>query len=377
MSSFRRVVAAVLLLLVVVPRPADGATAPRKAGALRVAGNRLVDSGGRTVQLRGVNRSSPETLCLGTGRESFFYGPTDAASVTAIKSWSANAVRIPVNEDCWLGRNGLPASQTAAEYRRQLAAYARLVLAAGLYVIIDVHFAETTLNGVEQPSVGPAPMLDAAHGVELWQSIVATFAADAGIVYDLYNEPHSINWACWRDGCTDPVTGSRYLGMQALVTAVRAAGARNPLILTGPSWGADIGWWLAYQPVDPLKSLVAGVHVYDGHGCSPLWCLEERVASVARSVPVVVGEFGALDCVGLFLASLPAWADRYGISYMAFTWNVPGGTPCPTYHLIASFDGTPTPAGSLYRRHLRGVAGVRVKSLPKTGYSPLRRVTRR
>ncbi|HVF04269.1 MAG TPA: cellulase family glycosylhydrolase [Frankiaceae bacterium] len=377
MSSFRRLVAAVLLLLVAFPFPANGATATRKAGALRVVGNRLVDAAGRTVQLRGVNRSSPETLCLGTGRDSFFYGPTDSASVNAIKSWSANAVRIPITEDCWLGRNGLPRSLTAEEYRRQIAAYTRLVLNAGLYVIIDVHFASTTLHGVEQPSWGPAPMLGAAHGVELWQSIVATFARDEGIVYDLYNEPHSINWACWRDGCTDPLTGSRYLGMQALVTAVRAAGAKNPLLVTGPSWGAEIGWWLAYQPVDPLKSLIAGVHIYDGHGCSALWCLEERVASVARSVPVVIGELGALDCAGLFLTALPAWADRYGISYLAFTWNVPRGMPCPSYHLITSFDGTPTPAGSVFRSHLRGVAGVRVKTLPKLGYSPLRRVTRR
>lgn len=372
MSLFRRIVALVALLLVVTPGSAYSATATRKASALRVVGNRLVDSAGRTVQLRGVNRSSPETLCLGAGRQSFFYGPTDAASVTAIKSWGANAVRVPVNEDCWLGRNGLPASLTAAEYRRQVAAYARAVLNAGLYVIIDAHFAETTVLGVEQPSNGPAPMLDAAHGIELWQSIVATFAADAGIVYDLYNEPHDINWACWRDGCTDPLTGSRYLGMQALVNAVRAAAAKNPLILTGPSWGADIGWWLAYQPVDPLRSLVAGVHVYDGYGCSPLWCLEERVAPVARSVPVVIGELGALDCVGAFLGSLPAWADHYGISYLAFTWNVPYGAPCPTYHLISSFDGTPTPSGAVYRRHLLGVAGLPVRTSSQGSYSPLR-----
>lgn len=353
--SLRRLAVAAVVALLVAPRPVDAALV-RPAGTLRVAGNRLVDTAGRTVQLRGVNRSSPETLCLGTGQSSFFYGPTDAASVRAIRSWGANAVRIPVNEDCWLGRHGLPASQTAAEYRRQIAAYARLLLAGGVYVIVDAHFAGTSVLGVDQPSYGPAPMLDATDGVTLWRSIVETFANDAGIVYDLYNEPYDITWQCWRDGCTDPVTGARYAGMQTLVDTVRATGARNPLILTGPSWGADIGKWLHYQPRDPLGALVAGVHVYDGAGCSPLWCLEERVASTAGSVPVVIGEMGALDCVGAFLGTLPKWADTYGISYLAFTWNVPEGAPCPTYHLIRAFDGTPTAAGAVYRKHLLGAA---------------------
>jgi hypothetical protein len=369
-TARRIVVAALLAVAALHPASADAAAPARKASPLRVVGNKLVDSGGRVVQLRGVNRSSPETRCLGAGQESFFYGPLDTASVNAMRSWTANAVRIPVNEDCWLGRNGLPASKTAADYRGEIATYARLLIANGLNVIVDVHFAETSFAGVELASLESAPMLDKPHGVELWQSIVATFRNDPAVLFDLYNEPHDINWACWRDGCTDPLTGSQYVGMQELVTAVRAAGAQNPLILTGPSWGNDIGWWVDYKPYDPLGGLVAGVHVYENNGCSPLWCLEQRVRTTATVVPVVIGEMGALNCDGAFLDWLPDWADLYGISYLAFTWNVPNGMPCPTYHLINSFDGTPTPAGAVYRDHLLAVGGSgRVKAT--TAYVPL------
>jgi len=67
-------------------------TAPR----LHVAGNRLVNSRGRPVLLHGVNRSGTEFLCVqGHG---IFDGPTDQASISAMKAWGINAVRIPLNE---------------------------------------------------------------------------------------------------------------------------------------------------------------------------------------------------------------------------------------------------------------------------------------
>jgi hypothetical protein len=360
-----RRLAVVLVLLAAALRP-DVATAgsglPKAlqkttaARPLRVSGNRLVNDSGRAVQLRGVNRSSPETRCLGTGVTSYFLGPVDAASVTAMRSWGANAVRIPVNEDCWLGRNGLPVGGTAADYRAQITSYVRLLVAGGLNVVVDVHFAETTVGGVTLPSYGPAPMLDKAYGPALWRSIATTFRTDKAVLFDLYNEPHSITWECWRDGCGD------YAGMQELVTAVRSTGATNPIVLTGPSWGNEIGRWLEFTPTDPARNLVAGVHIYPTSGCATRTCVDERVLPVAAEVPVVVGEFGDTDCAGSFLEALPAWADPHGIGYLAFTWNAAPAL-CSGYHLITAFDGAPTPAGAVYRRHLLALTAGRRTSV--------------
>jgi hypothetical protein len=378
-----RVAALVAVLAVLGPRPAAAALAPRPvrtaatpllttasavgtartavarraprqptaAPALRVSGNRLVDPAGRTVQLRGVNRSSPEVLCQATGRTSYFLGPVDAASVSAIRAWGANTVRLPVNEDCWLGRLGLPVSGSAAAYRAELVSYARLLVAGGLHVVLDVHFAETAPYGVALPSVGPAPMLDKAYGPTLWRQLATTFKDDPAVLFDLYNEPHSITWQCWRDGC------GTYAGMQELVTAVRETGARNPLVLTGPSWGNELTRWLAYRPHDPLGNLVAGVHVYPESGCASQACLDERVRPVAERAPVVIGEFGTTECGGTFLRTLPAWADRYGIGYLAFTWNTPP-KDCAGYHLVTDFLGAPTRAGAVFRDHLLARAGL-------------------
>src|SRR5262249_44799919 len=85
---------------------------------IAVHGKRLVTRGGRPVRLLGVNRSGTEYACVqGTG---FFQGPSDAASIAAIKGWDANAVRVPLNESCWLGGPGVPAEYSGAAYRQTI-----------------------------------------------------------------------------------------------------------------------------------------------------------------------------------------------------------------------------------------------------------------
>jgi len=85
-------------------------------GGIRVLGNRLVDGNGAPIQLRGVNRSGTEYACVqGLG---IFDGPSNAASVKAIASWRVNIVRVPLNEDCWLGINGVDPQYGGAAYRK-------------------------------------------------------------------------------------------------------------------------------------------------------------------------------------------------------------------------------------------------------------------
>src|SRR5712671_5623632 len=88
-------------------RPAQAATL-----AVQVNGTRLVDQNGAPLRLLGVNRSGAEYACAqGWG---IFDGPSDAASIAAIASWHVNAVRVPLNEDCWLGVNGVNLSYGGA-----------------------------------------------------------------------------------------------------------------------------------------------------------------------------------------------------------------------------------------------------------------------
>ena len=89
------------------PSRAD-ASAPPAISGLHVQGNKLVNEAGQAVVLHGVDRSGTEYACIqGWG---LFDGPSDAASVQAIARWHVNAVRVPLNEDCWLVARADPAA---------------------------------------------------------------------------------------------------------------------------------------------------------------------------------------------------------------------------------------------------------------------------
>ena len=123
--------------------PADATTttsaAPATLSGLRVAGNTLVDGAGHAVHLQGVNRSGTEYACVqGWG---LFDGPNDAASVKAMTTWHVNIVRVLLNEDCWLGINGIKPQYAAANYRQAIADYVQLLHSYGMYVELSLYWA--------------------------------------------------------------------------------------------------------------------------------------------------------------------------------------------------------------------------------------------
>jgi len=333
-------------LAVTVVSAAPGAHAA--ALALRVQGNALVDANGAPVRLLGVNRSGTEYACSqGWG---IFDGPSDAASIAAIASWHTNAVRIPLNEDCWLAINGVSASYGGANYRAAVGAYVSALHAAGLAAILDLHWNApgTTLASGQQV------MADADHSPAFWSSVATYFRADPAVAFDLYNEPHDISWPCWRDGCVTS-GGWQAAGMQSLVSAVRSTGATQPVLLGGLGWSSDLSSWLTYRPTDPANQEVASFHVYNFSGCSTASCWTAQVAPVAASVPVVTGEIGENDCASSFIATYMAWADAHGVSYLGWTWDTWNCSSGPA--LITAYDGSATAYGAGYRDHLAALTG--------------------
>lgn len=314
-----------------------------------VRGNRLVDGSGRTIRLLGVNRPGAEYRC--TEGDGIFEGPVDGTSIRAMKRWRINAVRVPLNESCWLGLGRIEPELSGDPYRAAVRDFVQRLGRAGLYVILDLHWAAPGGH----TATGLIPMADADHAVDFWQSVATEYREDPGVLFDLYNEPHDVDWACWRDGCeADDSYFGRYsaVGMQALVDAVRSTGARQPILLSGVDWARDLGGWLEYLPTDPLNALVAANHTYDFHAC--YGGCRTALARVSRSHPVVTSELGEGDCRHRYIDPYMRWADRRGISYLGWAWYTAEDTDCyggPT--LIENYDGKPTPYGLGLREHLR------------------------
>jgi endoglucanase len=313
--------------------------------AVSVSGNRLIDAQGHTLRLVGVDRSGSQYMCvLGRG---IFDGPTDAASIAAMKAWQINTVRVPLNEDCWLGINQLNPAYSGVAYRSAVEAYVARLNAAGLYVILDVHW---NAPGPEAAS-GQQDMLDASHGYALWLSIATAFKAHPAVLFDLYNEPHSLGsstaeeWRCWARGCGE------YAGMSGLVTTVRSTGARNVILLGGLGWAAEDSEWLRYEPRDPLHQLAATFHVYEGHSlCTAESCWNRALLPLAGHVPLVADEFGEMQCgAPASIAWLNQWmsyAATHGFSMLAWSWNAKQGECSRGPLLIANYAGSPTPYGA-------------------------------
>ena len=332
------------------------------SAGIRVRGNHLIAGEGRghATRLLGLNRSGTEYSCFqGYG---FFDGPSDMASIRVMKSWRINAVRLPLNEDCWLGINGVKRALGGRRYRRVIHRYVKRLHRAGLYVVIDMHLAGAGHHVANQILRMP----DADHAPDFWRSVAAYFKRDHRLLFDLYNEPHYVSWSCWLHGCRvsgykqehGPVASYEAAGMQQLVDAVRSTGARQPLMLGGLDWARSLGSWLAHKPRDPLHQLVASEHNYGGLAPCGHLC-RGAIARTARLVPVVVGELGENDCRHGYIDRFMPWADRHRISYLGWTWNAtgPSGWTCrggPS--LIKNFKGTPTNFGVGFRDHLRALA---------------------
>ena len=309
---------------------------------LTVSGPRLLRDG-KPFRVHGVNHAGAEFACArGSG---IFDGPVGDALVVPMKAWNIDAVRLPLNEDCWLGINGVATAFAGEAYQAAVVALIDRFHAHGMVVILDLHWsaAGTTL------ATSQAPMADADHSVAFWSSVATKLKDDREVMFDLYNEPHDVSWACWRDGCSDP--GFRAAGMQTLVDAVRAAGAKQPLLIGGLAWSNDLSGWLAHAPLDPEKSLVASMHAYNFNTCRTRECWDGTIAPLALEVPVLLGEVGEDDCSGTFLTKLLPWADAHGIGYLGWTWNPWDCKKGPA--LITDYDGTPTPFGRAFRAHLR------------------------
>jgi hypothetical protein len=334
------------------------------ASGVHVMGTQIYD-GTTAIRLMGVNRPGGEYACVSATNP---WDPADGsgnnqATITAMQAWKINAVRIPMNEDCWLNLNGVKLG--GATYQNDIQTWVNLLLQNNIYPILDLHWTEN--NGAQ--AKGQQPMPDAAHAPTFWSQVAAAYKNSPKVIFDLHNEPYPDNnmeataaWTCWRDGGTCTGISYQVAGMQAMLTAVRDAGATNLVLLAGIEYANDLTQWMTYKPTDPANNIAASWHVYPNSNYTSNHTLMMDAGGVAGSVPIVATEIGGVlsGCTitngtmsgsddGSFITMVMSYLDGLSPpqSYIGWSWST-DDTPV----LISKYDGTPACSGPTYKAHL-------------------------
>lgn len=286
-----------------------------------------------------------------------FDGPHNSTLIDGFKEWNSNAVRIPLNEDCWLGINGVKPQYASENYQNAIADYVNMFTTAGMVAILDLHW--TGAGNVK--ATGQKPMPDMDHSVDFWKSVAQRFSGNDKVIFELFNEPYpdggqwntTDGWKCFRDGGTCKGINYQVAGMQVLVNAVRGTGAKNIILVGGLAWSNSLAQWLQYKPNDPINNLAASWHSYNFNYCKQQSCWESSVGVVKAQYPVIATEFGENDCGGVYVTPLMQWMDSMEISYLAWTFNTWDCKSGPA--LITSYDkgGIPTGYGTEVKDHYK------------------------
>jgi hypothetical protein len=325
--------------------PEAGAKLPPE---LKVAGNQLQTMAGQTVWLQGLCVDSLEWSAAGEHlKESI---------PVAIEQWKANVIRLPVKDNFWFGRGPWQKKGDSGQaYRKIVDDVIAAAAARGAYVALDLH-----RFGAPMP-----------EHVEFWHDAATRYKNHPAVLFELFNEPHSLSWKLWRDGgnITAPEnqhadanaaenkeepTGEVTTGMQALLDAVRATGARNAVIAGGLDWGYDLSGVAGDYALAERggNGLIYSSHVYPWKND---WT--GKVLAAARHYPVFIGEVGCPPDYKDFQfippggrAPLEGWAqDMLGfIQQHKLHWTGFSFHPKCGPNAISDWNYTPTPYWGVY-----------------------------
>lgn len=281
------------------PTPTPSPTPPPAGAAphLTVVSNALVSvETGQPIRLHGVNMDGADYACVqGFGMTDY---PANQTTINHLKALGFNAVRLPMNEDCWLGNSG-GAQYGGAAYRSFMASWIHLLESNGITPIPEIQM-DSTLTGRTQP--GPDTAL-------FWTSFTQYMGpTDTRMIFDTFNEPHNTTWAQWKGY------------QQPLVNAIRNAGGQQVIALEGLQWAQDMTGWLANRPTDPMNREMASFHGYGG-GCTQA-CWSSQIAPIAAQYPIYAGEFGYWGSTNSMSQALMTFLDQYpSTAATAWTYN--------------------------------------------------------
>jgi endoglucanase len=257
-----------------------------------------------------------------------------------MRTWNANVVRIALNQDYWLSSAG----RFCPTYAANVDTVFHYAVNAGMDVIFDLHWSDA--GNLSNPNPGQQLMTD-QNSVTFWQQFAAKYANDPHVLFEMYNEPHDISWACWLNGCTTSA-GWQAVGMQQIYNAIRGTGANNIVIAGGLNWAFD----LSGVPSNRIQgsNIAYATHPYDYPEKQPAaW--DSAWGFLTATNPVLVTEFGNFNCTSNYYSTLISYAESHNqSSWTSWAWTANG---CSFPSILASSNGLPSdPVGKTIQNAL-------------------------
>ncbi|WP_343688661.1 cellulase family glycosylhydrolase [Chitinophaga sp.] len=231
---------------------------------LHVDGNRIKDSSGNNVTLRGVSILAPEhnnecTTCATKPISEMLQWQSDAG-----KGWHSRVVRLQVT--C------AKVSDPAQSFTDIIDPYVQQAIAKGLYIIVDLHF-------VSNYGPGGIPQV---FVMNFWKYVAPKYANTPNVLFEVYNEPINPDvWTTWKS----------YI--QPVIDTIRAVAPRNIILVGGPQWSTRVNS-AAANPMTGAN-LVYVYHIYPNQGAATATNLNTKFGTSAQTIPVMLTEFGWND----------------------------------------------------------------------------------
>ena len=315
---------------------------------LHVSGTKILDPAGKEFRFHGINICSLEWDVNGDH--------ILQSIPVALDKWGANLVRIPLSEDRWFGK-AQDSKDDGTGYRALVDSVVGEVADRGKHVLLDLHWSN---GGTWGQDISQHALPDTGS-LAFWKSCGKRFANNPAVLFDLYNEPIEASWDVWRNGgmLTENFQGRKLtyqaVGMQTLLDAIRAQGAKNVVLAGGLGYSSRLDGIITHKLVDKTgQGVIYANHFYPGWESVESW--EKRVVTASQTLPILIGEFGAdpqslpLDYPRRRVAQVLAVLKKHDWNWCAWCMH-PGASPC----LIADWTYKPTEYfGALVLATLKG-----------------------
>ena len=173
------------------------------------------------AELTGINLAGGE-FGGPDGRYGYKYVYPDARAMAPFRAQGMNVFRVPMR---WERLQPAPGGALAAVELARIDAVAAAAARSGASVILDIH----NYGRYRRQSIG-TPGVPARNFVSFWERLARRYRGNSSVIFGMMNEPVDIPAPAWARIAQDTVD------------AIRAAGARNLILVPGTRWSGAHSW---------------------------------------------------------------------------------------------------------------------------------------